>query len=54
MPTSRFAAKSDGAGEALFKKLGCNACHRLDDPQSKDELGRLSLHHIGAKFAPGD
>ncbi|MSQ94869.1 MAG: c-type cytochrome [Gemmataceae bacterium] len=38
-------------GEAIFKKLGCNSCHRLDDPKTKDELGRLSLHHVAAKFS---
>lgn len=39
-------------GEALFKKLGCVTCHRLDDPKAADELGRLSLHYVNAKFAP--
>ncbi len=39
-----------GDGEALFRKFACNACHRLDEPAAKDELGRLSLHHVGAKF----
>jgi mono/diheme cytochrome c family protein len=39
-------------GEAVFKRLGCITCHRLDDPSSKDELGRLSLHFVAAKYAP--
>jgi mono/diheme cytochrome c family protein len=37
-------------GESIFKKLGCNTCHRLDDPKTPDELERLSLHFVGAKF----
>jgi mono/diheme cytochrome c family protein len=40
----------EAEGEALFKKLGCITCHRLNDPQEKDELARLSLHFVGAKF----
>jgi mono/diheme cytochrome c family protein len=39
------------AGEAMFKTFGCNSCHRLDDPMKDDELGRMSLHYVGAKFA---
>jgi mono/diheme cytochrome c family protein len=46
------AAGKAGEGEALFKKLGCVTCHRLDDPTAKDDLERLSLKHVGAKFAP--
>lgn len=40
-----------GEGEALFRRLACNSCHRLDEPGAKDELGRLSLHHVNAKFS---
>lgn len=40
----------EGEGEALFRRLACNSCHRLDEPAAKDELGRLSLHHVSAKF----
>lgn len=39
-------------GETIFGKLGCITCHRLDDPKSADELARLSLHFVNAKFAP--
>jgi mono/diheme cytochrome c family protein len=47
-------AKSPNAanGQAIYKKLGCGTCHRLDHPGAKDELDRLSLHFVGAKFAP--
>jgi mono/diheme cytochrome c family protein len=38
-------------GEALFKKLGCVTCHRLDDPKRADELARFSLYYVGAKFS---
>ncbi len=49
-PLGKNPKASDGA--ALFAKLGCVSCHRLDDPQAKDELDRLSLYHVAAKFAP--
>jgi len=49
-PINTSAKAADG--EALFKRLGCATCHRLDDPAAKDELERLSLKHVGAKFAP--
>ncbi|MBI2808051.1 MAG: c-type cytochrome [Planctomycetes bacterium] len=39
-------------GEALFRKLACNSCHRFSEPSQKDELGRLSLDHVGAKYQP--
>ncbi len=39
-------------GRALAKRLGCNTCHRPDDPQKKDELGRLSHFFTAAKYAP--
>src|SRR5205814_2192395 len=46
-PLGNSPKSSDGA--VLFNKLGCNSCHRLDEPGANDELGRLSLHHVGAK-----
>ena len=49
-PLGKNLKASDGA--ALFARLGCVSCHRLDDPQMKDDLDRLSLHHVRAKFAP--
>jgi mono/diheme cytochrome c family protein len=49
-PVSQDSKAADG--EAIFKKLGCVTCHRLDDPKAKDELERLSLHAVGAKFQP--
>lgn len=45
-------APKAATGEAIFKRLACDSCHRLDAPESKDDLGRLSLHHVGAKFLP--
>jgi mono/diheme cytochrome c family protein len=45
------AAKPDD-GAALAKRLGCVTCHRPDDPQKADELGRLSLFFAGVKYAP--
>lgn len=41
-----------GDGATLFARLACSACHRLDEPSAKDDLSRLSLSHVGAKFAP--
>ncbi len=40
-------------GETLFAKLGCIACHHFDAPAKGDPFGRLSLHHVKAKFQPG-
>ncbi|HZZ82441.1 MAG TPA: c-type cytochrome [Gemmataceae bacterium] len=37
-------------GQAIFQKLGCVTCHRFSDPKTDDELGRLSLYHVGAKY----
>ena len=49
----KFLGKANSSnGEATVKQLGCVACHRFDDPKAKDELGRLSLHHLGVKFVP--
>lgn len=39
-------------GEALFRKFGCNSCHRLTDPAEKDDLDRLSLFYAQAKYQP--
>jgi mono/diheme cytochrome c family protein len=44
---------SADAGAANFKKLGCNACHRMNEPKEKDELGRLTLYHAAGKYQPG-
>jgi mono/diheme cytochrome c family protein len=41
------------SGEKFFDKLGCVACHRLEDPRKEDSLGRLSLFYVKAKFRPG-
>jgi mono/diheme cytochrome c family protein len=43
-------APKAASGDAIFKRLGCSACHRLNDPAAKDELGRLSLYYLDAKF----
>ncbi|MBI1833117.1 MAG: c-type cytochrome [Planctomycetes bacterium] len=48
-PLSAGAKAADG--EMLFKKLGCSTCHRLDDPKTPDELARLSLFLVNAKYA---
>lgn len=39
-------------GEAIFRKLGCDTCHHLDSPGTQDELARLSLFFVDAKFTP--
>ena len=49
-PLNASAKAADG--EAIFKRLGCNTCHRLDDPKTPDELARLSLYLANAKYAP--
>jgi cytochrome c551/c552 len=41
------------AGEVLFENLGCIACHHFTLPAADDVFGRISLHFVGAKFAPG-
>ncbi len=38
-------------GEVSFKKYGCNTCHRLDGPKKDDELGRVSLFYVNAKYS---
>jgi cytochrome c2 len=48
-PTEELAAK----GEKHFEKLGCIACHHLEDPKQDDEKGRLSLFYARAKFQLG-
>jgi type 1 glutamine amidotransferase/mono/diheme cytochrome c family protein len=40
-------------GLALYEDLACIACHRLDDPQSKDRHQRISLKFVAAKYQPG-
>ncbi|HJN12628.1 MAG TPA: DUF6797 domain-containing protein [Pirellulaceae bacterium] len=40
-------------GESLFESLGCTACHHFNPPRKKDELNRLSLHFVNAKYPPG-
>ena len=49
-PKSLLERANAKDGESIFKRLGCNTCHRLDDPNTPDELERLSLHFVGAKF----
>lgn len=45
---------ADGAaGEKHFNKLGCVTCHHLKEPAQEDELKRLSLYHVRAKFQDG-
>jgi cytochrome c2 len=41
------------SGEKNFQKLGCVACHHLQDPAKDDDFGRVGLKHVGAKFRPG-
>jgi mono/diheme cytochrome c family protein len=45
-------AKAADAG-ALAKRLGCSTCHRPDEPDKADELGRLSHFFTAAKYTPG-
>lgn len=40
-------------GEKLFGRLGCIACHHLQDPAKEDNFGRVSLFFVRAKFQPG-
>jgi cytochrome c2 len=41
------------AGEKHFQKLGCVTCHHLKEPAQEDELKRLSLWFVKAKFQDG-
>ncbi len=47
-PVSKAAKTADG--EALFRRFACNSCHRLSDPKEKDDLERVPLHHVAAKY----
>lgn len=51
------AADKDAAkaGGKLARSLGCNTCHRPENPQTPDplDLDRLSLFFAPAKFPPG-
>lgn len=49
-PLALQAKPADGA--ALAQKLGCNTCHRPDEPTKADELGRLSMYFAAAKYQP--
>jgi mono/diheme cytochrome c family protein len=40
------------AGERLFQELHCGACHEPPGGPGADP-GKISLHHLGEKFAPG-
>jgi mono/diheme cytochrome c family protein len=46
-PSERIAA-----GERLFQELHCGACHEPPAGPGADP-GKLSLHHVREKFAPG-
>jgi mono/diheme cytochrome c family protein len=41
------------AGQKHFQKLGCVTCHHLQEPTRDDELKRLSLYYVKAKFQDG-
>jgi cytochrome c2 len=50
---SMYTEAQAAQGEKHFEKLGCIACHHLEDPKKDDALGRLSLFFVKAKFQPG-
>ena len=40
------------AGELLYEDLGCIACHRFTPPEESDDVQRLSLDYVSAKYRP--
>ncbi len=53
--TTQNTDASDGqarAGEDLYERLGCIACHSLSPPDQRDTWNRVSLHFVNAKYRP--